>query len=315
MTFLLIILCATCLFFFLSGMIAGYAILSGKFNDLVQLYTDLRTKTDSLNEELEKKCKENDLLIKEHTVLNENCSTLQKIFIFQKKKIMDLNQECLQYRAQIENIQISESNLTNDTEKIEYLQNENSKLTGQVNLQYRRLIESERYREYVVKFNEAQEMVMELRRQNIHLREEIKKLQSAGISLGYLGVKPFENEGSGMNGYSSVFDKILKGHAAKQGHRGAVLSDEMGFVISSTSQYSEELAAISVLFHYCEKVICDNIAFNSLSKISFVNNNNLFLTIAPILVGEQKVYYSGLTQGKLTSQVANSKVTEAVIYS
>jgi hypothetical protein len=89
----------------------------------------------------------------------------------------------------------------------------------------------------------------------------------------------------------------------------------MGFVISSTSQYSEELAAISVLFHYCEKVICDNIAFNSLSKISFVNNNNLFLTIAPILVGEQKVYYSGLTQGKLTSQVANSKVTEAVIYS
>jgi hypothetical protein len=159
-------------------------------------------------------------------------------------------------------------------------------------------------------------MENELRKQNIHLREEVRKLYSAGISLGNFGIKPLiydsKNETSRM---TDIFERILIQNVTKPGHRGAVLSDEMGFVIASSSQYAEELAAISALFHYCQRIICENIPFDTLSKITFGNNNNLLLTIAPMVINGQKVFYSGLTQGKRVVPVPVKKITNTLVYS
>lgn len=316
MTFFWLLSGVVSLCFFLFGIIAGYAFLSKRFDELVERYTDVRAKNDTLNKALEKKCSENDALTRNNASIVETFSTFRQLQISQQKKIYELQQQCLKDRELIENAATFESTKAEYDEKIIKLNHENEQLLVKVNIQQRKLIEAERYREYFIKYNESLEMENELRKQNIHLREEVRKLYSAGISLGNFGVKPliYESKNATVR-IKNVFERILIQNGTQPGHRGAVLSDDMGFVIASSSQYSEELAAISALFHYCRKIICDNIPFDTLSKITFVNNNNLLLTIAPVVINGQKVFYSGLTQGKKAVPVPSKKVSNAVVYS
>ncbi|MBN1602335.1 MAG: hypothetical protein JW915_12050 [Chitinispirillaceae bacterium] len=316
MTFFWVLFGVASLCFFLSGIIAGYAFLSQRFNELVERYAEVRAKNDSLNKALEKKCSENDVLTKNNTALVETYSTLRKLQIYQQRKIYELQEQTIKDKEMVVQAAAFESTKAEFDEQIKKLNEENQMLSAQVNIQQRKIVEAERYREYVIKYNESLEMEKELRKQNNHLREEVKKLYSAGISLGNFGSKPlvYESKIDG-SGVTTVFNRILINNVTKPGHRGAVISDEMGFVIASSSQYSEELAAISALFHYCRKIICDNIPFDTLSKITFVNNNNLLLTIAPMVINGQKVFYSGLTQGKKVIPLPVSKVTNAIIYS
>ncbi len=316
MTFFWVLSGVVSLCFFLFGVIAGYAFLAKRFDELVERYADVRVKNDTLNKALEKKCHENGALTRNNTSLVETFATFRRLQVFQQKKIYELQQQCLKDREHLANAATLESTKTEYDEKITKLKDENELLLAKVNIQQRKIIEAERYREYFIKYNESLEMENELRKQNIHLREEVRKLYSAGISLGNFGVKPLiyesKNETSGIK---DAFERILIQNATKPGHRGAVLSDEMGFVIASSSEYSEELAAISALFHYCRKITCDYIPFDTLSKITFVNNNNLLLTIAPVVINGQKVFYSGLTQGKKVIPVPDRKITNAVVYS
>jgi len=316
MTFFWVLFGVASLCFFLSGIIAGYAFLSRRFNELVERYAEVRAKNYYLNKALEKKCSENDALLKNNTALVETYSTLRKLQIYQQRKIYELQEQTINDKEMVVQAATWQSTQAELNEQITKLNEENQKLSAQVNIQQRKIVEAERYREYVIKYNESVEMEKELRKQNIHLREEVKKLYSAGISLGNFGAKPLvyesTNDGSSI---TTVFNRILIENVTKPGHRGAVISDEMGFVIASSSQYSEELAAISALFHYCRKIICDNIPFDTLTKITFVNNNNLLLTIAPMVINGKKVFYSGMTQGKKAAPLPVRKVTNAIIYS
>jgi hypothetical protein len=316
MTFFWILFGVASLCFFLSGIIAGYAFLSQRFNELVQRYEDLREKNTSLNESLEKRQNETDGLAIIHKNLADTYSTMRKLSFYQQKKIDELQKQCSRNYENLESNNVPASIKVGYEEKISNLHEENQRLLAQVNIQQRKILEAERYREYVIRYSESQEMEKELRKQNNQLREEVRRLFSAGISLGNFGVKPlvYESKIDG-GGITAVFERVLLENVSKPDHRGAVLSDEMGFVIASSSQYSEELAAISALFHYCQRIICENIAFDTLSKITFVNNNNLLLTIAPMVINGQRVFYSGLTQGKKRIPVAVKKVTNAMIYS
>lgn len=316
MTFFWVLSGVVSLCFFLFGIIVVYVFFSKRFDELVDRYAYLRAKNDTLNKELEKIRSENDALTRNNASLVETFASFRKLQVFQQKKIAELQQQCLKERERLSNAATFESTKAEYDQKISKLSYENEQLFAKVNIQQRKIIEVERYREYLIKYNESLEMENELRKQNVHLREEVNKLYSAGISLGNFGVKPLIYESKNKtSGIKNVFERILTQNTSNPGHRGAVFSDEMGFVIASSSQYSEELAAISSLFHYCRKIICDNIPFDTLSKITFVNNNNLLLTMAPVEINGQKIFYAGLTQGNKVIPAPAKKITNALVYS
>ena len=109
----------------------------------------------------------------------------------------------------------------------------------------------------------------------------------------------YVTSGSTAKGKRHIFNSIADTIAARNRGNGVVISDQMGFLISSSGDNSEELAAISVLHQHCEQVINRNLTFGKVNQIVFMNNENLFLTILPLVIDGSTVYVSGLSHGKV----------------
>ncbi len=108
-----------------------------------------------------------------------------------------------------------------------------------------------------------------------------------------------------------IFNSIADSLAVLNHGNGVVISDQMGFLISSSREYSEELAAISVLHQSCEKIINRNINFGNLNQIVFSNDKNLYLNIYPLHVDETTVYITGLSHSKIDYKLMLDKMLQA----
>ena len=104
---------------------------------------------------------------------------------------------------------------------------------------------------------------------------------------------------STAKGKRHIFNSIADSFAARNRGNGVVISDQMGFLISSSGDNAEELAAISVLHQQCEQVINRNLTFGKVNQIVFMNSENLFLTVLPLVMDGSTVYVSGLSHGKV----------------
>ena len=302
-----------CAFLFVSGLITGYALIRQKYQALVQKFDILKSDHESVNNKLRDIKKEYEASAKRNENIADGFETLKKKYLLQQKEIQQLSKASLEKHTIDEENYTLKSNVTRFSGQVNVLQGEIRLLKMQVDAKQKKIIELEKYRPYHGKFVELSKVAVKLHDYNLQLKKEVTALKSAASAREQFAKRKTPFVLNTEDGVTSVYNAILKSTASQKNYRGAVIADEMGFPIASSSDFSDELAGISVLYQYCDNIINKNITFNRLMKIVFVNSDNLCLTIVPLVINGQTVYYSGLSYGQMNFKSSSNKVTEAIV--
>lgn len=313
MHLMIILIAAGCLLLFFAGVCTGYAILCRRLSTLSARHDELadesvlhkktlddsKTKYTRLSEEYRHLYESYNLLRNSHASLQQQLGHMEESEITSKNAMSTYEKAAFEYNAKIEQLVSA--------------QKENNVLGMQVAVQKKRIAELEELRGYVERYNNVLAHARNLRVINAQLKEENTHLRSVGINLGHFGsvnkVKTITSESS----LADVCTRILEKTESYGTTRGAVIADEMGFAIVASSEFADELAGISVLHDYCDKIVNSNIAFGKVTRITLKNANNLCLTILPFKVNDQIVYYSGLSHGQTEPLPSETRITHAVV--
>jgi hypothetical protein len=307
------ILLIICFLFLFSGLLFGFALFLQKYQRLRGKCTSLSDECDTLEQTLRKQATDYAALNEVHEKTLREFTVLKNRYIQQNSEIRQLSTASIALQsATMENFNLK-SGTSAALQKIRNLKGEINILSMQLTVKQNKITELEKYRGYYEKFVELSELTLKLRDYNTRLKNEIIHLRSIGISLDHFGKNSQPMVFKKTDNPAAIYHAVLGSTASHKNSRGSVISDDMGFTIASNSEFADELAGISVLYQYCEDIINKNIHFSKLSKVIFINDNDLCLTLFPLVINDQTVYFSGLSQGLIDIKPLSPKVSEAIV--
>jgi hypothetical protein len=302
-----------CVLFFAAGIIAGFALRNRRIAVLVKTNGELSETNETIGKSLEVANVNHSALVNEHRTLYDLYNQLRKNLSERDLEHRKLAEASAADREAIGDYEKAAFEYADKLQQLDSVQKENNVLSLQVAVQKKRIAELEDLVRQVDRFEEIAAYARELEAQNGKLRDEIAMLKSIGVKpIPFTNVQGFKTISS-RNTIEDVCKKILASTTAHRNNHGAAISDDMGFVIVASSDYADELAGISVVHHYCEKILNSNIPFGNVTKITIKNSNNLFLTVMPFIINGQMVFYSGLSQGPIEVGLPAGKVTGALV--
>lgn len=278
-----IIMIVVCLLFFISGCLLGSALVSSKLNEVKNRLKKTRTEADQLKEEGNWLKKTHDEVLADYKNLYTYYNDIRKQCFSQQNLIIQLKTDTTNFSK----AQISSS-----------LESENSTLKETIASLQQELINFQKYKPFYQKYLDQISVENDLRFQVQQLKEQIAIINDSSTSNKPVG-KHYPISASiyeSSENISRMFDSLVQLFSSQIFECGCVISDDMGFVVASSCDFPEELAGISVLFQQCEGLIQRNSNFNSLSRLSFVNQNDLHLTVFPLALDNLRVYCSGLSR-------------------
>lgn len=302
-----------CFLFLFSGLFFGLALRTRTCETFSKKNASLSNECASLEEKLQQQSKSYATLQESYEKLIDEFSVLRKENGRQKKEIHQLSSASIAMQSAARENNSLKSGAATYQHEINGLKSELNILSMQLSAKHDKIAELEKYRPYYDKFTELSKLTLRLRDYNTRLKQELKHLRSIGISLDHFGRNSRQMTFEKTDNPAAIYNAVLSSAAAHRNSRGGVISDDMGFTIASNSDFGDELAGISVLYQYCEEIINKNITFSSLSKVIFINDNDLCLTLFPLVINNQTVYFSGLSQGLIDIKPINQKVSEAII--
>lgn len=278
-----IIIITVCLLFFISGCLLGSAMVSSKLNELKNRYKKIRTEADQLKEECSWLKKANDEVLADYKNLYTYYNDIRKQCFAQQNLI-------IQFKRDLKKCQQPAKSNTLDSEK-NALQEKISCLQSEVEA-------LQKYRPFYQKYLDGITMENDLRFQIQQLKDQITNLKNIPVQTNRFASEKFPINASiyESENISKMFESLVQLFSSQIFECGCVISDDMGFVVASCCDFSDELAGISVLFQQCERLIERNTIFNNLSRLCFVDTNNMYLTVFPLIVDNLKVYCSGLSK-------------------
>jgi hypothetical protein len=298
---------------FTSGLLTGNALRKRRYALLVETNDILSAGNALVERNFDEITQKHNSLVTEHRTLYDSFNLLRKNLADQEKEQQPTAQPDVTDQKVISDYEKAAFEYAEKIEQLTSAQKENGMLAMQIAVQKKRIADLEESMKSIGELNEITAHVKKLQTENAELRQEIDRLKSTGNNLEHSG-KPLSFKAvSTGNNIADVCNKVLESTSAHQNNRGAVIADELGFVIVASSDFADELAGISMLYHYCKKIINNNIVFGDITKITVRNADNLILTIIPFTVNGQTVYYSGLSHGKLGVDTPAGKITGAII--
>lgn len=283
MNSIVIIISIVCLLFFVSGCLLGSAMVSSKLNELRNRFKKMRTESDQLSEECSWLKKTHDEVLADYKNLYTYYNEIRKQCASQQNLIQQLKKDISQVRQ-------------NRHEKIQ--ESQGTEYANQIISLQQKVSELQKYQPFYQKYLDQISKENDLRFQLQQLKEEISRLngiiQKGTIVQKRLPINATVYEKSAN--VSGIFDSLIGLLTNQIFEHGCVISDDMGFVVASSCDFSDELAGTSVLFQQCEKLIRRNSKFNTLARLCFVSENNLHLTIFPLTVDNLNVYCCGLSK-------------------
>lgn len=278
-----IIIIVVCLLFFISGCLLGSAMISSKLNELKNRLKKTGLLADQLREEIDWLKKTNDEVLADYRNLYTYYNDLRRQSFAQQNTIIALKAEARQLRKKP---------IPPDTEsEISSLKEEIASLEKDVTIYKKFGAFYQKYLDQISVENDLRFQIQQLKDQlSISNKESLANVED--IRRYPLVASVCET----TENISQMFDSIIQFFSSQIFERGCVISDTMGFVVASSCEDSEEIAAISVLFEQCEEIIKRNSSFNSLARLCFINQDKLHLTVFPLLLDNGlRVFCSGLS--------------------
>lgn len=300
-----------CVLLVAAGVVAGYALCARRCENLA-------VKLEHTRDELAMAAAECTTFRKRHDTLVEECRTVHEANTTLRTMCARLEQDLKEQKKAadagfkiVSNYEMAAFEYARTVERVTMLEKENRVFSMQVAVQRKRIDElngvavlAERYKETRLYADAC--------------TVRIKKLEDEVHALKTQGVKPPTartrfKDASGQGSLAQICSRILDTAALSSSNCGAVIADDMGFPIVSSSEYTDELAGVSVLHGYCSSILEKTIAFGNIARITFKNTGNMFCTIVPFVVNGQTVYYAGLSDGEMVSKKPVRAVTDAVL--
>ncbi len=277
-----IIILVVCLLFFISGCLLGIALVSSKLNEIRNQLKKSSLMADQFREECNWIKKTNDEVLADYKNLYTYYNDLRRQCFAQQNIIIALKAEAR--KAIGKSIPSdTESEILTLKEKIASLEKD--------------VAHYQKYEDFYQKYLNQITVENNLRFQIQQLQDQLSV--SKNVSSIDEQVKRYPLEVSvceTAENISQMFDSVIKFFCSQVFEIGCVISDTMGFVVASNCENSEELAGISVLFEQCEELIKRNSSFNRLARLCFVNSDNLYLTVFPLILDNNlRVFCSGLS--------------------
>lgn len=280
-----IIILVVCLLFFISGCLLGIALVSSKLSELKNRLTKSSLMADQFKEECNWLKKTNDEVLADYSSLYTYYNDLRRQCFAQQNTIIALKTEARQLKKRA--IPADEgSEILSLKETIASLEKE--------------VANYQKYEAYYQKYLNQISVENDLRFQIQQLKDQLSVSMNMFSSSIDKDIKHYPLVASiceTTENISQMFDSIVQLFCNQIFESGCVISDTMGFVIASNCENSEEIAGISVLFEQCEELIKRNSSFNNLSRLCFINQDKMHLTVFPLILDNNlRVFCSGLSR-------------------
>ena len=279
-----IIIILVCLLFFISGSLFGSAMVSTKLNELKNRLKKSSSLVDQFKEECNWLKKTNDEVLADYKNLYTSYSDLRRQCFAKQNIIIALKAEARKMQRKM---------IPSDTESVI------SSLKGKIASLEKDVATYQKYEVFYQKYLNQITIENDLRFQIKKLKEQLSILKNLSFSI-VEEIRHYPPEISvceTAENISQMFDSIVQFFSDQFFESGCVISDDMGFVVASSCENSEEIAGISVLFEYCEELVKRNSSFNSLTRLCLINQDKLHLTVFPLTLDNNlRVFCSGLSR-------------------
>jgi hypothetical protein len=298
--------------FFLSGYLIASAISTQKQSELKNIIIKFQKQNDELiveNHNLDRNLSNQ---LQDYNKLSGYFRKLRDAYLTLQDGVKKLQIKSVKSESTTRQLATSIMQNQKNSQEIKELKSENAslKLRLQTLTNQLKMGDGDKTHDYYYRYIDQLNYSEQLLLKNKALEKELLVLKNRGIVAGVIGAKQNTQLPSVVNNLniSTYLNAMVKSISSHQKHRGAVFSDEMGFVVASSSEYSDELAGLSALYTHCERIINRNIAFKNLSRVVFVDESELCLTLFPITLNNCTVYFSGLSIGQLDYEAIISKM-------